>query len=323
MTACGRSPAVGLHIQGTGKDAQERFGMAGQAGNRAMNNHRKHNLVLRIGIVGCGAIGTQLAKAVAGKKLSGLRLAGVHDIDPLRARRLAKGLRPAPAVLDLPALAKASDLLVEAAGMAAVPAVARAALADRKHLLVMSVGALLQEPWLERFRRVGGRLYYPSGAIAGLDGLRAAAAGGLRRVTLTTRKPPQSLAGAPYFSVRGKDPAAITSATTIFRGTAREAVRLFPANINVSAAVSLAGLGPEKTRVCIIADPAVKRNIHTLTAEGVFGKLCATVENRPSADNPKTSCLAIFSALALLRSIQADLSPGRYYKGHPCILRPL
>lgn len=261
--------------------------------------------MLKLGIIGCGAIGGQLARAAAKGAVPGLRLAAVCDRDAERARRLASGLKPRPRVLALEELAHGCDLLVEAAGIPAVPGAVAAALRARKHLLVMSVGALLDHPeWFARFRRIGRRLHHPSGAVAGLDGLRAAAvAGGVKRVELTTRKPPRGLAGAPFFQRRRLDPLTLTRPVTVFTGTARKAIRLFPQNINVAAAVSLAGIGPDRTRVSIIADPGARRNTHILTVEGDFGRLTAATENVPSPDNPKTSLLAGLSALALLAEL--------------------
>jgi aspartate dehydrogenase len=261
--------------------------------------------MLNIGIVGCGAIGRQLARALAAGKISGARLTGVCDRVESRATALAKALRPHPKVYDLPELARRCELLIETASMAALPEVAGVALKNRRDLLVLSVGALIgATDWFARFARAGCRLYHPSGAVAGLDGLRAAAIlGGLRQVTLTTRKPPSGLAGAPYFKTRGLDPLGIKKPTVIFSGSARRAVKAFPQNINVAAAVSLAGLGPDKTRVQIIADPAARRNSHTIAARGTFGTLTTTTENFPSEDNPKTSVLAGLSALALIAEL--------------------
>jgi aspartate dehydrogenase len=264
--------------------------------------------MLKIGIVGCGAIGRQLAKALAAGKIPAARLSGVCDREEARARALAQSLRPRPRVRTLPALARGCDLLIETASLAAVPEVAQAALACRRDLLVLSVGALIgATDWFARFARAGCRLYHPSGAVAGLDGLRAAAVlGGLRHVTLTTRKPPAGLAGAPYFKKRQLDPLALKQPAVVFSGSARRAVKAFPQNINVAAAVSLAGLGPDATRVQIIADPGARRNAHTIAARGTFGTLTTTTENFPSEDNPKTSVLAGLSALALIAELAKE-----------------
>jgi aspartate dehydrogenase len=264
--------------------------------------------MLKIGIVGCGAIGRQLAKALAAGKIPAARLLGVCDCEPSRAVALAKALKPKPKVMGLAELARDCDLLIETASMAALPEVATMALSRKRDLLALSVGALIGDTdWFAKFAKAGCRLYHPSGAVAGLDGLRAAAVlGGLKSVTLTTRKPCNGLAGAPYFKTKKLDPMTLKQPTVIFSGSARRAVKGFPQNINVAAAVSLAGLGPDKTRVQIIADPAARRNSHTIAARGTFGALTTTTENFPSEDNPKTSVLAGLSALALIAELARE-----------------
>jgi aspartate dehydrogenase len=287
-------------------------------GTERKNRDRKRR-GLKVGIVGCGALGGQLARALGAGAISGVSVAALCDLDPARARRTAGAVRPRPRVGG-PEAMRGCDLVVEAAGAAAVPSVAAAAQAAGADLLVMSVGALLSEPkWAADLRRRGLRLLHPSGAVAGLDGLRAAArGGGLKRVVLTTRKPPKGLAGAPFFRGRPRALAGLRGPRVIFRGSARQAVRAFPANVNVAAAVALAGLGPDRTRVVIIADPAAQRNSHTLLAEGEFGRLTAVTENRPSPDNPRTSRLAGASALALITDWAGMASGG----GRPRARRP-
>jgi aspartate dehydrogenase len=249
-----------------------------------------------------------LAAALAGKKINAACLIGLCDRDQDKATALASGLKPRPKVYSLDALAQACDLLIETASMAAVPEVAKTVLKYKKDLLVLSVGALIDTTdWFARFAKAGCGLYHPSGAVAGLDGLRAAAVlGGLKQVTLTTRKPVFGFVGASYFLKRKIDPLGLTRPKVIFSGSARQAVKAFPQNINVAAAVSLAGLGPDKTRVQIIADPAAKRNAHTISARGTFGTLTTTTENFPSEDNPKTSVLAGLSALALIAELARE-----------------
>lgn len=154
------------------------------------------------------------------------------------------------------------------------------------------------------------KVYIPSGAIAGLDGLKAAALGRIDEVTLTTRKTPENLRDAPYIEKRGVDIGAIEEPTLIYEGPALEACRLFPANVNVAASLSLAGVGPEKTRVRIIADPTLRKNVHEIDVKGEFGCLKVHVENVPSPDNPKTSYLAALSAIATLRKITEDIQVG-------------
>ncbi len=258
---------------------------------------------LRIGIFGCGAIGRTLAQAITSGKLPGAILTAGYDIDESKLTTMRElGLKVTASRDKLIAI---SDLVVEAAGMASVPALAQAILAARKQLLVMSVGALLKHhSLLKQFEQHHCNLYFPSGAVAGLDALKAAKAGGpITSVMLRTTKPPKGLAGAPFFEEHPLDLARIKKKTLIFSGTAKEAVRWFPANINVAAAISLVGIGPEKTRVEIEADPKSQSNKHELFIEGSVGKIECRTENVPSPHNPKTSFLATASVLALLKAI--------------------
>jgi aspartate dehydrogenase len=167
--------------------------------------------------------------------------------------------------------------------------------------MVISVGALLDHPEIIATARARGRrLFIPSGAIAGLDGVKSACGGRISSITITTRKPPQGLEGAPYLAERGISLAGLEEEREIFSGTAREACRGFPANVNVTAAVSLAGIGPDETQVRIRAVPGLARNCHDVEVEGEFGRLAVHIENVPS-ENPRTGKL---TALSIMRSIQ-------------------
>jgi aspartate dehydrogenase len=206
--------------------------------------------------------------------------------------------------LDPKTLVRRADLLIEAASPKAVEALLPEVIARRKALLAMSAGGLLNNPRLaQRAAASGTPVYLPSGALAGLDAVKAARVGTLRSVTLTTRKPPKALAGAPGITRRKIRLGSIKKARVVFSGTAAQAVADFPKNINVAATLALAGVGARKTRVTIVADPASQANIHEVTAVGSFGKLTVRTENRPSSENPKTSQLAVYSALATLRQI--------------------
>lgn len=174
---------------------------------------------------------------------------------------------------------------------------------------MLSVGGLLDHPeWPARAAAHGCRIHAPSAAIAGLDGLKGAAVGGhLATVVMETRKPPRGLAGAP--GVAGVDLDGLTGETLVFEGSAREACRAFPANVNVVAAVSLAGLGPDATRIRVYAVPGLARNRHVVTAEGGFGRLRVEIENVPS-ENPRTGKLSYLSTIAYLRDLRAPLHVG-------------
>lgn len=256
--------------------------------------------VKSIGIVGCGAIGRALLTAVENGKLSVL-IAGVTSRTEKSARELLATFRRPPPYLSLQELIVASDLIVEAAGGAVVPRLAEEVFAGGKDLMVISAGALLDHPEImQRSRQTGCRLYVPSGAIAGLDGIKSACVGAIAQVTMTTRKPPNGLEGAPYLLQKGISLAGLTEEKEVFCGSAREACQGFPANVNVSAAVSLAGIGPDQTRIRILAVPGLPRNCHDIEIEGEFGRLHIHIENIPS-ENPKTGKL---TALSIIRSVQ-------------------
>lgn len=260
-----------------------------------------------IGIVGCGAIGKALIRAVQTGKLP-VRVAGVTSRTASNARGFLSSFDQPPPYLLLKELIDAADMIVEAAGGAVVANLAEQAFDAGKDLMVISVGALLDHPEvIENARRTGCRLYVPSGAIAGLDGIKSAVMGEIAHVTHTTRKPPAGLEGAPYLVERGISLAGLQQEKEIFSGSAREACRGFPANVNVTAAVSLAGIGPDQTRVKICAVPGLARNCHDIDVEGEFGRLHVHIENVPS-ENPKTGKL---TALSIIRAVKDAVDPVR------------
>jgi aspartate dehydrogenase len=201
------------------------------------------------------------------------------------------------------------DLVVEAASQEAVKNHALSIIQNRKDVMIMSVGALLDESVFEILyeacKEFKKKIYLPTGAIAGLDAIKSVK-DELDSLTLVTTKNPKSLVGAKFFETNKIDIAGIKNPQVIFEGAAKEAVRLFPANINVAALLSLAGLGSQKTMVKIVADPGVDRNIHQIEAQGKFGKISIRVENVPDQNNPKTSRLAILSAIECLRQICSE-----------------
>jgi aspartate dehydrogenase len=266
--------------------------------------------VLTVGIAGLGAIGLHLARALdAGAE--GLRLIAVAARDRAKAERNLAGFRHPPAVVGLAELAERADVIVEATPAAVFEEVARAAIARGRIFMPASVGALLPRMHLvEEARRTGARIIVPTGALLGLDAVRAAAEGAVESVTIETRKPPRGLAGAPYLERHGIDLAAIAAPTRVFQGNAFDAAQGFPANVNVAAALALAGIGPERTRVEIWADPGVTRNMHTIRVEADAARLTMTIENVPSEENPRTGRITPLSILACLRGLTSTLKVG-------------
>ncbi len=265
--------------------------------------------MLKVGIVGAGVIGRTVAEAIDRGEVRA-ELAGLASRIADRARALATALACRPPVLELDALIGRADLVLEAAGAKALEAIAPRTLERGKDLMVMSGGALLgREDWFALAEARGARIFVPSGAIVGLDGVKAACAGPVRSVTIESRKPPAGLAGSPYVVEHGIDLEALTEETLIFEGTALEACKAFPANVNVSAALSLAGLGPQRTRVKVFCVPGGRFNMHDIVVEGHFGFLRTHIENIPT-ENPRTGRLSGLSAVAMLKGLTATLRVG-------------
>jgi aspartate dehydrogenase len=266
---------------------------------------------LRIGIIGCGAMGGEIARACDGRLSGYLELVAICDTDGEKACAVNGSLNKKADILSIDELIVVSDLVVEAAAASVSAMIVEKCVDAGKDCLVMSVGALLAHTdLLERANGLGISIYMPSGALCGVDGLKSASGGRIDSVTLTTRKPPRALEGAPYIKDRKIDLGAIKNETVIFDGKASEAVRAFPANINVSAVLSLAGIGAEKTRVRIVASPEYTRNTHEVEIKGDFGTITTKTENVPSVKNPKTSSLAIYSAIATLEGVAKSVRVG-------------
>jgi aspartate dehydrogenase len=269
---------------------------------------------LRIGIVGCGAIGTSLAKAIT-KDFSGQAdLVALYDTDVLKARRLSgmlsknKGL----AVNNLEQLINRVKLVIESASAAVSWDIAKNALVKGRDVMLMSVGGVVSR--LDKLRELAKRrhcrVYIPSGAISGIDALKAAKLGRIRKVTLTTRKNPISFKGVKYIEKKRIRLDKIKKDEVLFSGTAKEAVRYFPQNINVAAVLSLGGIGENKTKVEIIASPKTNKNIHEIYIESKAARILTRTENIVHPDNPKTSYLAVLSAIATLKQILEPVKIG-------------
>jgi aspartate dehydrogenase len=267
---------------------------------------------IKIGLVGCGAIGAEIAKAIDCRVIDA-DLVAVCDHNAVTAAALIDSLQNEPVKAKLEELVDLSDVVVEAASQRAVPAIARAALVKGKRLMIMSVGALadgeLFAELLSLAKEHGSLVYIPSGAISGLDGLKSARMGTIRKVTLTTTKNPIGLKGAPFILENNIDLDALTGPTLIFEGSVLQAVKAFPANVNVAATLFLAA-GECEVHVKVVADPCIHINRHEIAVEGDFGKISTKVENVPSPRNPKTSYLAALSAIATLRSIVEPVKIG-------------
>jgi len=257
---------------------------------------------MNVGIVGMGVIGSHIAKAI-GNGIPGVTLTGVT----VRRGTPAAGV-PAYSIDELIARA---DLVVEAATQEALREFAPAVLEAGKHLMVLSVGALVDtlDDWGRLAQQHGCRILVPSCANAGLDAMKGAREGAIHAVTMQTRKPPRGLAGAPWIAEQRIDLDAIRDETLVFAGPASRAVRAFPANVNVVAALSLAGIGPERTRIEIYAVPGQATNQHRVTIEGEFGRLQLEIENIPS-ENPRTGKLSYLSAIAMLRELGSSVRVG-------------
>jgi len=248
-----------------------------------------------VGVVGLGVIGRAVCGALdAG--IEGLALAGATARDRTRGEAFLRTLSAPPPYLPLDQLIGAADLLVEASTQAHLAEWAPAALGAGKDLMVLSCGALVDRPdWVALARERGARILVPSGAIGGLDAVKAARVG--------------RIAGAPWVLARGIALEALTEPTLIFEGRAGEAIKGFPANVNVLAALALAGVGPALTMSRIYAVPGLTRNTHAITVEGEAGRVRVEIENVPS-ENPRTGRLAALSAIAMLRELGATLRVG-------------
>ena len=262
---------------------------------------------LKVGVAGLGAVGREVAKRlVAG--IPGLQLAAISARDHEKARRIVPD--QAVKILDAEGLAETCDVIVEGLPPAEFRNFAEPAI-DRGRIFVpLSVGKLL-ENWdlVERARERGARILVPTGALLGLDAVRAAAEGTIHSVTMVTRKPPEGLAGAAYLVERNISVENLKEPLKVFDGSAREGARGFPANVNVAAALSLAGIGPDKTTLQIWADPTVSRNTHRIDVDADTVRFSMTIENVPS-ENPRTGRVVALSVVAQLRGLVSELKVG-------------
>src|SRR6266403_1990959 len=264
---------------------------------------------LRIAGVGRGAIGTRAVEALD-RGIDGLVLTAVSVQNPEKHRsRLAK-LTTTPAVLPIEALVDVADIVIECAPSRLVRSIVAPFVGKGKTAVVLSAGALLDnEDLIELAKQNGGQIVVPTGALIGLDAVTAEAVWNIDSVRMVTRKPVAGLAGAPYIVENNIDIERITEPLRIFEGTARQAAKGFPANLNVAVALSLAGIGPDQTMVESWTDPTVTRNVHRIEVESDCARFSMTIENIPS-ENPRTGRITALSVIAYLRKQRASLRVG-------------
>ncbi|MBN1687557.1 MAG: DUF108 domain-containing protein [Candidatus Omnitrophica bacterium] len=266
---------------------------------------------LKVGIIGCGTIGGALGKWIKAKFKKMAVVAYLCDHHEEKAYSLKKKLGRTIRVVSLRELIRKADLIIEAASASVSREVVEFGLKHHKMLLIMSVGGLLDsDRWFKLACESRGRVWIPSGAIAGVDGISAARNTKIRRVKLITKKPPLGLMGAPYFQKKCFPRLHGKREVCVFRGSALDAVKAFPQNVNVAAILSLAGIGPRRTEVEIWTSLRYRVNEHEIYVEGDSGKIRTVTSNAPSPENAKTSYLAILSAVAVLKKIFSSIEIG-------------
>ncbi|MDD5006012.1 MAG: aspartate dehydrogenase [Candidatus Omnitrophica bacterium] len=261
---------------------------------------------IRIGIVGCGAIGKSLAKFIDRELNSKAEISAICDLDLSKTVSFKKILKKSkPVVTNLDKLIKNSDLIIESSSAKVSYEVAKKSVSNGKSILIMSIGGIIlkAEELFALARKNRSFIYLPSGAICGIDGMKALSLAGIEKVTLTTRKPPKALSGVAYLMQKGIDVNKIKKETVIFEGTALSAIKYFPQNINVAALLSISGIGAKKTKVKIITSPEYKYNYHEIEIVSKAGVLKTISQNVAFKENPKTSYLAALSAMAVLKGI--------------------
>jgi aspartate dehydrogenase len=270
----------------------------------------------RIGVIGCGTIGSELALAIDKTNIKNAVISFLFDSVKSASLDLRNKLQNnyppifsefSRLVSSLPF--KNADIIVEAASNTAVKTFAKKIVASNKSLMIMSAGAFFDVRLLKEIystvNKHKSRIYFPTGAIAGIDAL-CSVRHLLHFVMLTTTKNPRSLTGAPFFELSNTSPESIRKRKLLYDGNALNAIKLFPTNVNVAVLLSLAGVGTKKTRVRVIADPNTNRNEHKIIARGEFGEILIVARNVPSPHNPRTSYLAVLSAIECLRRICDD-----------------
>jgi aspartate dehydrogenase len=265
--------------------------------------------VIRVAVGGLGAIGRVLARKLA-DGIPGLTLACAAAGDHAKARTWLDAERITCPLVEPEAFPTHADLAIECAPASALERICTPMLEAGKRVMVLSAGALIPRPQLVELAKArGGQIIVPTGALLGLDAVSAAAEGRIHSVRMITRKPPRGLAGAPYLEANGISVEGLNGPKRVFAGTARDGAAGFPANVNVAAALSLAGIGPDRTMMEIWADPSIDRNCHSIEVDSDSARFTLSIENIPS-ENPKTGRITALSVVAALRKLGAPLRVG-------------
>lgn len=266
---------------------------------------------LKVAIAGLGAIGSKVARALDAGNLPGLSLAAVSARDTEKANRTLASFKSPVPVVGLAELPASADIVVECIPAAHFKSIAEATVAAGKIFMPLSVGQMLSNMHLvDRAKETGARILVPTGALVGLDAVRAVSEGTVHSVSIITRKPPGGLKGAPLLVEKGLSMDDVRAPLKVFAGSAREAIKGFPANVNVAVALSLAGIGPDRTQVEIWADPTVTRNTHTIEVRSEVSDFTIQIAGVPSEENPATGKLTPLSVIAALRRLTAPMAVG-------------
>ncbi|MCC7274478.1 MAG: aspartate dehydrogenase [Alphaproteobacteria bacterium] len=266
----------------------------------------------RVGVAGFGTIGKAVGRRLLAGEVEGMALAAIVSGSRRKAEAaLAEMGGTAVPVVSPRELADACDIIVECAPTAAFLEIAEPAMRAGRQMVTVSAAALLDHMEIvDLARRHGGRVIMATGALLGLDAVRAAAKGTIHAVTMITRKPSRSLVGAPHLAKIGVDVMALTEPTMLFDGSARDGARGFPANVNVAAALALAGIGPDRTRLQIWADPHLERNTHVIQVDADSASFELRIQNVPSPEKPGTGKITALSMIAALESLSSPLRVG-------------
>ncbi|MEI9415340.1 aspartate dehydrogenase [Mesorhizobium sp. Cs1321R2N1] len=266
---------------------------------------------MKIGIAGVGAVGAAVARALDRGDIPGCSLIAFSASSAEKAIAFQNALKTPVLSASLEDLALRADIVLEALPPSLFDRVAIPVLSVGKTLIAMSASQMLdRQDLIELGARNGGRIIVPSGAILGIDAIKAAAVGTLHEVKITTRKPPSSLAAAPYVIRNNMTLHQLGEAVCVLKGTVREVAKEFPANVNVAAAISLAGFGPDRTLMEIWADPSLQLNTHTVSVKSDSSNFSMSIQNTPSFENPATGLITPQSVIALLRQMSAVVQLG-------------